>query len=800
MFCCFLLFAGLTSIPQPKKCKIALTPECKVKARQGFLKYFQPKDSEELLMYITLTPEPKLNIPDSNDLNQILEWQWVKTNNLYFVQYPVDLDILTFGLTSSVGREDKLTLLVNDPDACTDVKELTNLVADLIWRDILYNDSDSYLCNRNTDKDDAAKNIVFYFSMIWVGYDLTCSYFQEKTKVLSEKESGPTIITYICFIIALFYPLIFKLLNLKSIITKLKIDYPRGKKIGRKYLTSYQKGDIPFGFQRFVLKIFYQIKYVPCKDEEDVGYSWSILQNIASCRLVTVLFIVLCAMSTYRYHFGMHSSHLYGSTTEYPDVYRVGLPVQYFRENFIELDIFLYFLLLVIGHMLLKVSYVTMCGTKKIANGAFLQKYRVRPILHFIKLSDQFSHLFTMRFIDRFIAFTSLRFWSKLWNDVKRNLSNCKILFFLFLIPTIIFYFLTCCFPVFWLVFYGSLELTQTAFPWRNKKRDICCTVCTWIYKLLLFILCFSVMLLSQWVILCSITYLLRTFAYILFVAFTANVRYMRILLVIFTTIGYMFSFFQSSVKDYKDMLDFIFKMKEEIADEKIRTGHSASSSETINSIFTVLQDGKQIIEADIVYEDEFDKIIEKFSNVRQKVFWTVFKVIVSFGFLVVATRMLLLNNNIENNASDSFFKLAFIVISPKILFDYIIQSNEKHIEEHAESIKQTLSENRIEKHEKDKSLCTSFCIVLDYCCACGRNTAEEACCCCCCKESIEEETNDSEIIVKDDDKLFSAFICPIPITYCCCKCTCKIDKETTDISTEEILYQRGNNEATTEI
>ena len=183
MFGCFLLFAGLTSLPQSKTCKLALTPECKVKARQSFLKYFQPKDSEELLMYITLTPEPKLNIPDSNDLNQILEWQWVKTNNLYFVQYPVDLDILTFGLTSSVGREDKLTLLVNDPEACTDVTELTNLVADLIWRDILYNDTDSYLCNRNTDKDDMAKNIVFYFSMIWVGYDLTCSYFQEKTKV-----------------------------------------------------------------------------------------------------------------------------------------------------------------------------------------------------------------------------------------------------------------------------------------------------------------------------------------------------------------------------------------------------------------------------------------------------------------------------------------------------------------------------------------------------------------------------------------------------------------------------------------
>ena len=491
-------FSGITTLPPSKTCTLALKPDSREKARKTFLTHFQPSDSQQMVMYITLTPEPKLNIPDRNDLNKILEWQWVKNKNLYFVQYPVDLDILTFGFTSSVGREDKITLLVDDPDVCTDVSEITNIVADLLWKDIFYNDSKSYLCNRNMEKDKTAKEIVFGFSMVWVGYDLSCSYFQQKTKVESIKESGPVFITYVCFFISLFYPLIFKILNLKSIIKKLKIDIPKNKKFDKKYLTSYQKEDIPFGFQRFILTIFYKINYISCRDEKEILYSWNLVQNIASCRLVTLLFVVLCTMSAYRYYKGIYPSSSYGSSAEYPDVYRIGLPVQILREKIVD-DIILYFGLLFVGHILLKINYVTMCGKKKttMSKDTNLRKFGVRPIGQFIKPADQFSNFFTMRFIDRFNAFISIHFWSSSWNDVKKKLLRLKtefskrkrnfcIKYILILIKIIvivvpyiimiIFYIFTCCFPVFWLVIYGSLYLAQSILSRKTEKSYSCYT------------------------------------------------------------------------------------------------------------------------------------------------------------------------------------------------------------------------------------------------------------------------------------------------------------------------------------
>ena len=772
-------------------------------------------------MYISLSTKPELQISDKNDRNKVLDWQWVKSKNLFFVQYPVDLDILTFGLTSSTGREDKLLILVDDPAACTDVAELTDLVANLLWRDIFHNESNSYLCNRNTEKDKLAKDIVFYFSMVWVGYDLTCSYFQKKTKVESIKESGPVIITYVCFVIALFYPLIFKILNLKSVIQKLKVNIEKGKcdLFDNNYLKSYEKGDTPFGIQRFILKFFYQIKHVPCKDEKEIMYSWNLVQNIASCRLVTVLYIVLCAMSAYRYYMGTHPSLSYGSSTEYPDVYRVGLLDMLFLRGNIVLDVVLYFGLLFVGHLLLKIAYVTMCGRGTITetedvNFKDVTVFNVRPISTFIR-HDRFSHFFTMRFIERFVAFISSRFWSTLWEDVKDNIPKLNLVFFLTFVPSVVFYFLTCCFPVFWLVFYGSFELTQSALKRNhsdsNRKQSYWCTCLCTIVVPCLFLFCLVIMMLSQWVILCSIVFLLRSITYIIFVAFTVNLQYMRILIVAVTSTGYLLSFSKNAVSEYKHMLDFVFEVKEELELEQRMQEliFHENNCELIDdqSDPTRKQLTNVHVPQHVVYEYEFDAIIDEFSNVRQKVFWTIFKVIISCGLLLVATKILVLNHNFELITADYFFKIAVIVISPKLLFDCFPPPATKHnIEEHRDRVKEILKKTKpgkiyFKSHEKEGTCCSIVCLVLERVFTFGCDT--ESICwtfpwdcflkCCytkCCKRKNEkttfwgpEEENEEcnhcicFNITKSDDSP-SACICPIPATYCCCKCNCKVAKQ----------------------
>ena len=842
-------------------------------------------------MYLTLSPKPKLDISDKNDLNKILDWQWVKTENLYFVEYPVDLDILTFTLTASVGREDRINLLVDDPDACKDVSELTNLVADLLWRDIFYNDSKSYLCNRNLKEAKLAKNIVFYFSMVWVGYDLTCSHFQQKTKVVSTKESGPVIITYVCFFVALFYPLIFKLLNLKSIITKLKID--KKGRFDKKYLTSYQKEDVPFGFQRMILKFFYQIKYVPCEDEGEDTYTWNFVQNMASCRLVSMLFIILSSMSAYRFYMELHSSRSYGSVTEYPDVYRVGLPLGFLR-GYKELDITLYFVLLFIGHVLLKVSYVSMCGGEvtthtvnqnsnllSVSSRSSTQKYqsttqtanknseeitkesrsdtqknqpsahrpsekfkmksvprkgykpkgdptthtadekpkeendsngnatkikevtrieevpakRMRPLSHFIR-HDQFSYFFTMRFIERFMVIISQTFWSTLFDDVKENCSDCKMCFFVTFIPFICFYFLTSCFPVVWFVFYGSRELAHRAIKmcsaiYNRKQNDCCLDSCSdncsdncsrclrCFFEYCLAVTISVIMMFSQWVILCSITFLLRSFTYIFFVAVTANVHYTRILIVTLTTFGYMLSFLRKGISEYKNTLDFIFKMKEEIVGEN--QNESNQNQNAHNDI--------QRIKTDIVYEYEFDQVVDAFSSIRQKVFWNTLKLVISCCFFLVATRILLLNNKFDNSTTEYFVKLAFIISSPQLLFTFLTPSNEKHIEDNKDRIKDLLKKSQTETLviNYENSCVTSFCSCLDDVITCKCKCCRNKCKCKCCRNkcSIEdnvqsnlldrEKINENSQTESDDDP--SSCICPILIMYCCCECTCKKPK-----------------------
>ena len=199
---------------------------------------------------------------------------------------------------------------------------------------------------------------------------------------------------------------------------------------------------------------------------------------------------------------------------------------------------------------------------------------------------------------------------------------------------------------------------------------------------------------------------------------------------------------------------------------------------------------------------------------------WTFFKLITSFGFLLVATRILLLNHNFDNSStSDYIFRLAVIVISPKLVFDFLISSTENHIEEHRESIKQELSkfqknknqikakgeknteekrdqitgneQSDIKSSEVDNGLCNDFCIRLDTFCLCGRKHIEEDCCCYRKDYKLIETIDMDEC--KKYDKPPSACICPIPVVYCCCNCNCKIYNENTDSSEDENIDSSEN-------
>ena len=173
------------------------------------------------------------------------------------------------------------------------------------------------------------------------------------------------------------------------------------------------------------------------------------------------------------------------------------------------------------------------------------------------------------------------------------------------------------------------------------------------------------------------------------------------------------------------------------------------------------------------VSEAEFDRIIDRFYDFRQKLFFVFVKILLCICFFVVATKVLLHNNSIDLFGADYIIKLIFIAFSPKILFSMVEYKEEKvedTVEKNREEIRKTFDSSQTEQQQFEAQCCE--------CNGWSRNCSGEKCSICCsCTSCIQHCCNIGCCPTVCEDNC-SCFTCPLLSTFCCCKCTCNINSE----------------------
>ena len=812
-------------------------------------------------MYIRLNTSIDLSKYSAIERNSLLEWQWVKKSNMHVLSYPLDTHILTFdAIESDTGRsESNIKMTIENSDSCM-LENLTALAEYLLWKDVFLNDTESYLCRRTQTDDSLEKSFLFNAVMVWVGYDLSCSYYKKHVIYeFIEKEISPMQITIVCILLAFYYPLIFSLIEISPIFNKFK-KVPDD--FHNKQVTEYKENDLPYGFQRAVLKLCY-LSNVEHKQNNGNNRRMSkkYLKGIAACRLTTVFFLILLGFSVMRYYLS------YKDHQAYDDVYRLGIPFLNSSDKFKE-NCILYFAALALGALLLKLSYMLMSSreiqigekTIRIENTLLFNgchhlhashgnnedigggqdqnetslwccKYTsyeqinsnnddvihccckiTKPVSDFLDngktqtlTNDHVTHDdannathddannvthddannvihddannvthddannathddanntsegthhnygFLTQFLDRFVNLVSGKYWKTLWENAKfccctclcrtgDSKGHCVLQKCICLISMIVFTavnILTSLFPFFWLVLYGPYFFANCILYCSRKKSHRCVLGSIWLCLrfLILYIIIFAIFAFSQWVVLCSTIFVLRSMVYLVFVALSSSRHMLRIFIVIIVTTGYVVSFLYRFITEYSMILKIIVEEKRQLG----------SKSETVT-------------------EHEFDSIIRKFDNFRNRVFFIFLKTLFCAGFCLVATRVLLHNNSIDDEGSDYIIKLAFIAFSPKLVFDFLKYNKDdfqKSIDEHRQQIRDELRGFTNDENSDDSECCE--CLGCNSCFGRG-------CTCCmsfmrcgnlCCLPRCHEYC--------------SCCVCPLLSTFCCCKCTCNL-------------------------
>lgn len=232
------------------------------------------------LFYINLTIND-INYLHLNETeqDQLIHWQYVRKSEKFLVQLPVDFDLLTYDLLVFDKEETVLNIKVDyNHSTCTPkFNDQVESIRLLLWNELFDHNTAYYLCNRNFTES-TERNVLYYITTIWVGYDLSCSKVStdgsiEKTSL--KKDHLPLVSPFFCYFLSLQFVWIFALLDLKnnsdsespdteSDINETKIALcPKSTQIDQK--SSYREKDRPYGIKRFVDKILYNTCTCICK-------------------------------------------------------------------------------------------------------------------------------------------------------------------------------------------------------------------------------------------------------------------------------------------------------------------------------------------------------------------------------------------------------------------------------------------------------------------------------------------------------------------------------------------------------
>lgn len=204
-------------------CTISFDSESLDKAKKRFLA------SESYYLFHVHLKMNWLKDETSQHNDDLFHWQYVLKREKILVQLPIDFDLLTFNLLVSDKEETTLEIqLVYNDSNCNQYNfpDALRSVRLLLWINLFNNDTKHYLCNRNFTKENE-RELLYYITTIWVGYDLTCSEISSEKDLYNfqvEKDHLPLVAPIFCYMLSLQFVWIFALLDIQKDSKAVKID------------------------------------------------------------------------------------------------------------------------------------------------------------------------------------------------------------------------------------------------------------------------------------------------------------------------------------------------------------------------------------------------------------------------------------------------------------------------------------------------------------------------------------------------------------------------------------------------
>lgn len=675
-------------------CAISFDTESLLKARNQL----QQKKGY-YLFYVNITingfKNPKIDKEFEKRLDQLTHWQYVRKEEKFMVQLPVDFDLLTYNMLVYDHEETTLNIsLVYDSFNCTEEQLLSKneSVRSLLWNALFDNNTTYYLCNR-VFKPVHGREALYGLTTIWVGYDLNCSAVSRNGSFITieiEKDHLPLVAPIFCYILSLQFVWIFVLLDLnddpedstdaESTLANINDDQsaqssntdpPNTDHLRPKTdingsntrLKHYSKSDRPYGIKRLMVKLLYAPCCCNCKktySETRLGCrkctwickAWS---NPFKRLTIIMWLFVLLPFGLYRTIVRFNLKKMYNN---YHTVVRTSEPM----FSLIAED----------WALALDSIYATLCPMIYVCLGQILYETHLKDDLMLCfkqNYEDQSLIISNKKIRDRF-TFRYFQFCKTLdascCVDDEGN-CNCNCCMCCKNSINFVLALMYCFFPIF-------------SFSCSGDKSECCkdnmCLNCINLFRFIGFLILY---LLCLRPIISTFTFLFRSFTYFVFVALPIRVHILRYTMVIVTTVMYFIKYFHEIVNMNSVILKHIFTCEKKSQKAKSPIG--------------------------AIEEEMFDYIYERLLFVRSSMHFLYMKMIVIFMYLFITIETFITNqSSLTGSGFKDILEFLLIIIGPYAITLVLKSSKDNFLtEENRTEIKKAHKNFKTQKLEKDK-------------------------------------------------------------------------------------------------
>lgn len=265
------------------------------------------------LFYISLYSNTNLESFSTQQLDNLLHWQYVLKNEKFLILMPVDFDLLTFYMFSNDNEEKvlRMKILYNNSNCTENFSHAFESLQLLLWNELFANDTKYYLCHNNFEGV-TGRTILYAITSTWIGYDLSCSTstYVADNEFEAKKDTIIFIAQGFCFFLALQFVWVFLILDL---------SYKNKQIHTGTYAPIYTRNEKPYGLKQFIYKLFFY-DYCP----------YSMSRCAKSCR--KPISRLICTLLFCNLIVGIYRTYVryYWSNTFFVDYSNVARPNEFF--------------------------------------------------------------------------------------------------------------------------------------------------------------------------------------------------------------------------------------------------------------------------------------------------------------------------------------------------------------------------------------------------------------------------------------------------------------------------------------